>query len=41
MCSLWEWVSAVEVGVHECDDGLVVFADVGFEFVEGSVEVLG
>ena len=40
VCSLWEWVSAVEVGAHEFDNGLVVFADVAFELVEGSEDVL-
>ena len=40
VCSLWEWVSVVEVGAHEFDDGLVVFAVVSFEFVKGSEHVV-
>ena len=39
VCSLWEWVSAVEVRGHEFDDGLVVFANVALELIEGSEQV--
>jgi len=38
--SLWEGMSAVEVGAHEFDNGLVMFADVALELVEGSEHVL-
>ncbi len=34
-------MSAFEIGSHQFDDRLVVFADVGFEFVESAREVLG
>ena len=39
VCALREWMAAVEVRPHEFNDRLVVFADVGFEFVESSVDV--
>ena len=32
---MWEWVSAVEVGSHEFDDGFVVFADVAELYLRG------
>ena len=41
MGSLGEGVAAAQVGGHEFDDGLVVFADVLLEFVEGAEQVLG
>ncbi len=36
-----ERVTAVEVRRHQVDDGLVVFSDVRFEFVEGAAHVIG
>jgi hypothetical protein len=39
VCAFWERMTAVEVRRHEFNDRSVVFADVGFEFVESPVDV--
>jgi hypothetical protein len=40
VCAFREGVPAVEVRRHEFDDCIVVFTNVGFEFVEGTEEII-